>query len=111
VGICLQNVIKQANYNFNYTQTYHGSYLISSNAYSWSHSQPQFNSYQNAFPFTEGDIIKITMNTQLKELIFENLKKGGKLKLDVIDPPYNDRYVPCVNLCTAGDEVELINDL
>jgi len=43
------------------------------------------------------------MNTQLKELIFENLKKGGKLKLDVIDPPYNDRYVPCVNLCTAGD--------
>ena len=38
LGICLKNIIKNANYHFNYNNTGHGSYLISSNGYSWSHS-------------------------------------------------------------------------
>lgn len=38
IGISLHNVIKNANYHFNYTVLGHGSYLISSNGYSWSHS-------------------------------------------------------------------------
>jgi hypothetical protein len=36
VGVCHINEIKKANFNFNYTNTGHGSYLISSNGYSWS---------------------------------------------------------------------------
>lgn len=38
IGISLHNIIKNANYHFNYTVLGHGSYLISSNGYSWSHS-------------------------------------------------------------------------
>ena len=38
VGISLRNLIKTANFNFNYTTLGHGSYLISTNGYSWSHS-------------------------------------------------------------------------
>ena len=38
IGICLKNMITKANYHFNYNNIGHGSYLISSNGYSWSHS-------------------------------------------------------------------------
>ena len=70
IGICLQNGIVKAGYKFNYTQTYHGSYLVSTNGYSWSHSQPQFNSHQNGFSFGDGDMIKISLNLDKKEVVF-----------------------------------------
>ena len=111
VGVCLQKIIVNANYKFNYTQTYHGSYLISSNGYSWSHSQTQFNSCQNAYNFVDGDIIKITLNLAKKQVSFQNTKKSNCITLEIIDPPAEDCYVPCVNMCNPGDEVELINDL
>lgn len=38
IGISLKNKIMVANYNFNYSNIGHGSYLISTNGYSWSHS-------------------------------------------------------------------------
>jgi hypothetical protein len=38
IGISLKNKIVSANYNFHYTTLGHGSYLISTNGYSWSHS-------------------------------------------------------------------------
>lgn len=38
VGICLKNIITKANYFFNYSTIGHGSYMISNNGYSWSHS-------------------------------------------------------------------------
>jgi len=38
VGISLKSQIVNANYNFHYTVLGHGSYLISTNGYSWSHS-------------------------------------------------------------------------
>ncbi len=38
IGICLKQVIVGANFKFNYTTLGHGSYLISGNGYSWSHS-------------------------------------------------------------------------
>ena len=31
--------------------------------------------------------------------------------LEVIDPPLNDYYVPCVNMCNPGDEVEIVNEI
>ena len=81
VGICLQKIIVNANYKFNYTQTYHGSYLISSNGYSWSHSQIQNNSCQNAYNFVDGDIIKVTLNLGKREVTFQNTKKSNSVTL------------------------------
>ena len=105
IGICLQKVIVNAGYKFNYTQTFHGSYLISSNGYSWSHSQPQFNSVQNAYNFVEGDTVKITLNLTKKEVTFLNTKKQHGITLEVVEPQAGDFYVPCVNMCNPGDEV------
>ncbi len=51
------NLIKNGNFNFNYTNTGHGNYLISSNGYSWSSLKPEFNSKFEPFTFTTGDTI------------------------------------------------------
>lgn len=51
VGICLHDLIVNSGFKFNYTQHFHGSYLISTNGYSWSHSQLAFNSTQKSFIF------------------------------------------------------------
>lgn len=44
VGVCHINAIKKSAFNFNYTNTGHGNYLISSNGYSWSSYQKEYNS-------------------------------------------------------------------
>ncbi len=62
IGICLKNLIVNSSYKFNYTQNYHGSYLISANGFSWSHSQTAFNSAQKSFNFVEGDVVIMTYN-------------------------------------------------
>ena len=36
VGVCHKDKIVSENFNFNYSNIGHGSYLISSNGYSWS---------------------------------------------------------------------------
>lgn len=70
LGICLRNVIKKANYHFNYTNTGHGSYLISSNGYSWSHSVKEFNSAFKTFQFTVNDIVYIEYDPTTWKLRF-----------------------------------------
>lgn len=40
VGACHINKITEANFNFNYSNTFHGSYFVSSNGYSWSSYKP-----------------------------------------------------------------------
>lgn len=57
VGMAHLNLIKNGNFNFNYTNTGHGNYLISSNGYSWSSLKPEFNSKFEPFTFTTGDTI------------------------------------------------------
>lgn len=57
IGICLKNAIVKANYHFNYNNIGHGSYLISSNGYSWSHSVKEFNSAFKTFQFNINDIV------------------------------------------------------
>ena len=101
VGICLQNVIVKTGYLFNYTKPFHGSYLVSSNGYSWSHSHPQLNSVSSGFPFMEGDTIKVTYHPGKLEVLFELVNKPGSFRLQVLEP-LSDKYVPCVNMCNQG---------
>lgn len=62
IGISLKNTLIKANYHFNYTNIGHGSYLISNNGYSWSHSNKDFNSAYKSFPFAVGDIVYLEYN-------------------------------------------------
>lgn len=72
IGICLKQAILKCNYKFNYTQTYHGSYLISANGYSWSHSQPEFNSAFKSFIFSQGDIVFIQYSVSENSICFRS---------------------------------------
>jgi hypothetical protein len=70
IGISLHNLIKNANFHFNYTVIGHGSYLISSNGYSWSHSQKEFNSAFKSFTFVVNDVIFIEYDPVALKLRF-----------------------------------------
>ena len=62
IGIALKNVMALKNYNFYYTSLGHGSYLISSNGYSWSHSIQGDNSVYKSFQFTTNDVIRMELD-------------------------------------------------
>lgn len=108
VGICLRNQIKNANYFFNYTNIGHGSYLISSNGYSWSHSVKELNSASKTFQFTVNDIVYLEYDPKECKLRFRKNTGNDKFELDITPPPAGDSYNPCVNLCSTGDSVEII---
>lgn len=70
VGISLKSQIIHVNYNFHYTTIGHGSYLISTNGYSWSHSVKEYNSSFKCFTFAVGDTIHIEYNPLIGKLKF-----------------------------------------
>lgn len=78
VGICLQKKITAANYHFNYTNIGHGSYLISTNGYTWSHSVKEFNSAFKCFQFTINDVVYIEYDPQNLKLRFRKNQGGEK---------------------------------
>ncbi len=100
--------ISSANYHFNYTNIGHGSYLISTNGYTWSHSVKEFNSAFKCFQFTINDVVYIEYDPQNLKLRFRKNQGNDKYELDIVSPPSGDVYHPCVNLCSTGDSVELI---
>jgi hypothetical protein len=104
-------VIEGFNYCFNDTKYNHGSYLISANGYSWSHSEPSFNSAPKSFSFKEGDTITVEYSSAEGKVVFKSSLLGSKFTLQTDSCGEHDKYVPCVNLCQNGDEVEIINDL
>ena len=87
VGICLKNSIKAANYHFNYTNIGHGSYLISTNGYSWSHSVKDFNSAFKTFQFTVNDTVYIEYDAKDGKLRFRKNMGPEKFELDITPPP------------------------
>ena len=60
VGICLKQSIINLKYQFNYSNIGHGSYLLSSNGYTWSHSDKNYNSVYKGFSYGINDIIEMT---------------------------------------------------
>jgi len=66
LGVCHKNIIQTANFKFNYTTVGHGSYLISNNAYSWSHLEAALNSSNKSFDFVVGDTIYIEIDNNAK---------------------------------------------
>ncbi|EAR90775.1 transmembrane protein, putative (macronuclear) [Tetrahymena thermophila SB210] len=107
IGICLSSIIKGFNYHFKYSKIGHGSYLLSGNGYTWSHSKSEQNSQNKSFHFITGDTIYLEFDPQEKKLKFLKGKSNEKYTLEVDFLP-TDEIVPCVNLCSSGDEIELI---
>lgn len=57
IGVCLRNKIVANNYKFTYESLGHGSYMLSSNGYTWSSSVQAMNSAYHSFSFTTGDFV------------------------------------------------------
>ncbi len=57
----------------------HGSYLISSNGYSWSHTEQSNNIAVVTFKFKEGDLIQLEY--EKTKLIFSNKNSNDKYEL------------------------------
>jgi hypothetical protein len=71
VGVCHRNKIVAGKFNFQYSNTGHGNYLISSNGYSWSSYKLEFNSKFESFSFTTGDIIHVEFNPKERKVKFQ----------------------------------------
>lgn len=111
IGISLHNVIKNANFHFNYTVIGHGSYLISSNGYSWSHSQKEFNSAFKSFNFVVNDVVYVEYDPIALKLRFlknSSTDPKDKFELDIVAAPAGDNYHPAANLCNVNDSVEIV---
>lgn len=57
IGVCLKQKIIQNGFKFKYDTLGHGSYLISSNGYSWSSIQSTSNSTYHGFNYAAGDYV------------------------------------------------------
>jgi hypothetical protein len=95
---------------FDYNNIGHGSYLISSNGYTWSHSKKEDNVVHKSFSFITGDVIYCEFDPEKKTLTLR--KKDSTATSDKytlhIEIPENDELHPCVNLCNANEQVELL---
>jgi hypothetical protein len=84
--------------------------LISSNGYTWSHSNSADNVQPKSFSFTANEIILVEFDPENKEIHFK--KKGGanKFKLSIVIPEGEDIHA-CVNLCNKNEKIEIVTDI
>ncbi len=82
----------------------HGSYLISNNGYTWSHSSTDDNICPCGYTFKNGQIIDVTLTPT--EILFFNRESNATWKLKI---NYKEDEWPevcfCANLCSEGDAI------
>ncbi|CAD8050421.1 unnamed protein product [Paramecium primaurelia] len=113
IGIAYKNVLLGKNMKFDHQNLGHGSYMISSNAHTWSHSKKEENMVQKSFTFTTGDIIIVEINLENKILKFtcKNKPNDNQATILTFDNPDNDDIHFCINMCSSGEKVEILDDL
>lgn len=83
----------------------HGSFLVSTNGYTWSHSRPEDNIKLKAFTFDTGSDIRITFDPTKNKLSYNNLEGDKVYELDVdlteLDKAGGINF--CANLGSHGD--------
>lgn len=111
VGVCDKKKVISNNMKFISPKRdqadFHGSYLISSNGYSWNCNEPEENNKVISLPVIEkGSIIEITYNNRAKELIFS--VNTYSVKLTKVKPVFenNTKLTPCVLFLHNGNSVE-----
>ncbi|CAD8132561.1 unnamed protein product [Paramecium octaurelia] len=110
IGIAYKNVLSSNNMKFDWNYLGHGSYMNSSNTCTWSHSKKEENMVQKSFTFTTGDIIIVDVSLENKTLKFTCKNKRNDTQVLTFDPPYNDDIHFCINMCSSGEKVEILDD-
>lgn len=82
----------------------HGSYLISSNGYSWSHTEQSNNITVVGFKFKEGDMVQLEYDKAKITYTNKSSNEKHELKIAFNEAEEKDIYF-CANLCSEGDAV------
>lgn len=83
----------------------HGSYLLSTNGYTWSHSRAGDNIKLKAFAFDTGTNVKVTFDPCNNKIVYTNLDddKFYEQNLDLTEPDKAGGVSFCANLGSHGD--------
>jgi hypothetical protein len=86
----------------------HGSYLLSNNGYTWSHSSSEDNIHACLFTFKQDQIVEVTLEPD--HLLFKVGETVAPFKLNI---QYKEDEWPqvcfCANLCSQGDAIEIVD--
>lgn len=89
VGVCLKNKIAAVNYQFKcmpFTMSDevlgHGSFLLSNNGYTWSHSASEDNIHSCLFTFKQDDLVEVTLEPNFLTFKINDNPNIFKLKVD-----------------------------
>ena len=110
LGIALKNKMTEKQFKFDCNNLGHGSYLVSSNGYSWSSTKKEDNVAFKNFHFENNDTIYIEFDPQAQNITFFKVANSqtSKFTLAVELPPKEEIYA-CVNLCNKNDSVEIVS--
>ena len=90
----------------------HGSFLLSTNGYTWSHSKAEDNIKLKAFEFDTGTNVGVTFDPHNLKLIYTNLTTHETYEqlLDLTEAEKTGGINFCANLCSCADEVRIVTN-
>jgi hypothetical protein len=114
IGISLKKFLERKDFNFNnYQIADHGSYIISSNEFLWSHKNKDRNfKKEGAFKLVMGDVVEVQLNMKEKEITFSNERLNRVTTLKITHEPENgDEYCIALGMYQEGDEAEILEPI
>jgi hypothetical protein len=111
VGICKRTIAEQNSFDFDYENTGHGYYMISSNGGVWSSTDEDLNNKLACWRFKTGDVIDCEVEvgegpeSSESRIVFKNGKHKYTLPFSC---DAEEKVYPCVMLHYVGDEVTVL---
>ncbi|KRX08906.1 Concanavalin A-like lectin/glucanases superfamily [Pseudocohnilembus persalinus] len=109
IGISQKQTLQNCDFKFKYQSLGHGSYFVSANGFTWSTSIKEQNAANLGFKFKQNDIILCELDIEQKKFtILSHYNPKDQFCFENIEIPTNDTLHASVNICNAGEAVEII---
>lgn len=83
IGVCKKDKIS-GNYEFNSSQTGHGTYQISFDGYGWCDGNSSINQQYTGWYFNQGEKVTVQFNPKIKKLKFyKNLDESNSYQMPI----------------------------
>lgn len=110
LGVALKNKLQEKAFKFDCNNLGHGSYLVSSNGYVWSHSKKEDNVAFKNFHFEKNDTIYIEFDPKGLCINFYKVVNSNTNKFTLaVEIPSKEEVYACANLCNKNDSVEIVS--
>ena len=107
VGMCHRDIVVSKDYRFNFSNTGHGAYMVSSNGGVWSNTRSEHNNKVSTYHFQTGDTIHVKVDLSLKKVKFIKNNNSGSWET-TFTLIAGDKLYPCVLFYFKDDEVEYL---